>query len=62
MSSVSHSIFVFSRICVPFSLSSMSLVVALEAELEMLCHRSGQLLDYIRGRGTSLIKRLDNAS
>jgi hypothetical protein len=49
VSSVSLLIFVFSRICVPFSLSCMSLVVAFEAELEMLCHHSRQLLDYIGG-------------
>lgn len=34
---------------------------ALEVELEMLCHRSSQLLDYIGACGASLIEHLDNA-
>ena len=33
----------------------------LEAKLEMLGHRSGQLIDYVEACGTSLIERLDNA-
>jgi hypothetical protein len=36
-------------------------VVALEAELEMLRHHSGQLCDYVGDCGASLIERLDNA-
>lgn len=36
-------------------------MVALETELEMLCHRLGQLLDYVEAPGASLIDRLDNA-
>jgi hypothetical protein len=37
------------------------LVAALEAELEMMHHRSSQLLDYAGARGASLIDRLHNA-
>jgi hypothetical protein len=37
-------------------------MAALEAELEMLRHRSDQLLDYVGARGASLIERLDNVS
>jgi hypothetical protein len=45
----------------PLLLSCPFLVVALEAELEMSCHCSGQLLDYVGAHGASLIERLDNA-
>ena len=31
------------------------------AELEKLCHRLGQLLDYIGAHDTSLVERLDKA-
>jgi hypothetical protein len=37
-------------------------MAALEVELKMMLHRSGQLLDYIGAHGASLIKCLDNAS
>jgi hypothetical protein len=36
-------------------------MAALKAELKMLCHRSGQHLDYVKAHGASLVERLDNA-
>jgi hypothetical protein len=50
----------FKHFC-PLLLSCSFLMAALEAELEMLHHRSGQLLDYVRAHGASLIERLENA-
>jgi hypothetical protein len=52
---------VFFSICLLFLFCSF-LVAALEAELEMLRHHSGQLLDYVGARGASLIKCLGNTT
>ena len=50
----------FKHFC-PLLLSCSFLMAALEAELKMLHHRSGQLLDYVRAHGASLIEHLENA-
>lgn len=34
---------------------------SLGVELEKLCYRLGQLLDYVGAHGTSLVEHLDNA-
>jgi hypothetical protein len=44
----------------PLFLYCSFLVAALEAELGMLRHHSGQLLNYVGAHGASLIERLDN--
>jgi hypothetical protein len=42
-------------------LPRLLLLIALGTKLETLCHRLGQLLDYIEARSASLVERLDNA-
>jgi hypothetical protein len=34
--------------------------IALEAELEKLCHRAGQVAECVRARSLSHVERLDN--
>lgn len=41
-------------------LLSLFLLIALEVELEELCYRLGQALDFVGVRGSSLEEHLDN--
>lgn len=51
----------FSLESLPLFFSCLYLLVALGAELDKLCHRLGQLLDYIVVHDTPLVEHLDNA-